>query len=99
VVGAGKLRDESLNAVRKEFPREGVTQLAENNWPPSVRAFRPAAMWTEPDGIYLLLDSDADGERGIFLPRVLSEKDPVCNERLKHVKLESGVYWYDRKRR
>lgn len=97
-VGAAKLRDESLTAVNKDFPREGVTQLAQTNWPPAVRAFQPMAVWTEPDGMYLLLDSDAGGERGIFLPRVVSDKDPVCNERLTHVKLDSGVYWYQRKR-
>ncbi|HTD68232.1 MAG TPA: hypothetical protein VK846_17040 [Candidatus Limnocylindria bacterium] len=56
------------------------------------------SLWAEPDGAYLLLDSDADGERGIYLPRILSEKDPLCSAMLKHVKLGEGVYWYEKKR-
>lgn len=98
VVGAAKLRDESIAAASNKFPREGAAHISESNWPPAVRAFRPAAVWTEPDGVYLLLDSDADGERGIFLPRVIEDKDPLCSPKLKHVKLDAGVYWYERKR-
>jgi hypothetical protein len=97
-VGATKLRDESIVAARNEFPREGAAHITESNWPPAARAFRPAAVWTEADGVYLLLDSDAGGERGIFLPRVIGDKDPLCSPKLKHVKLDTGVYWFERKR-
>lgn len=98
VVGAAKLRKEAIESCGNHFPREGFVTIADSNWPPSVRAFRPKSVWTEPDGVYLLLDAAADGERGIFIPRVVSEKDPVCGPKLKHVKLDTGVYWYERKR-
>ena len=98
VVGAAKLRQEAVASCGNEFPREGFVKIADAAWPPTVRAFRPKSVWTEPDGVYLLLDADADGERGVFVPRVVSEKDPVCGPKLKHVKLDTGVYWYERKR-
>jgi hypothetical protein len=98
VVGATKLRQEALASCTNEFPREGFVKLAETSWPPTVRAFRPMSVWTEPDGYYILLDSDAAGERGVFLPRVVSDKDPICGPKLVHVKLDTGVYWYERKR-
>jgi hypothetical protein len=97
-VGAQKLRTQTLEVCREGF-RSGTTQqVPTNNWPESARAFHPLGLWAEPDGAYLLIDSDADGERGIYLPRILSEKDPLCSPLLKHVKLGEGVYWYDRKR-
>ena len=49
-------------------------------------------------GLTFLIDSDADGERGLYLPRILSDKDPLCSPTLKHMKLAEGVYWYERKR-
>lgn len=97
-VSASKLRSEALASCGNEFPREGFVKIADTAWPPSVRAFRPVSVWTEPDGVYLLLDSDAGGERGVFVPRVVSDQDPVCGPKLKHVKLDTGVYWYERKR-
>jgi hypothetical protein len=97
-VGAAKLRQESIASCGNEFPREGFVKIAEATWPPSVRAFRPMSVWTEPDGVYILLDTDAAAERGVFVPRVITEKDPVCGPKLLHVKLDSGVYWYERKR-
>lgn len=97
-VGPQKLREEALATCANRFPRNEVIKIAETNWLPSVRAFRPLSVWAEPDGVYLLLDSDADGERGLFVPRLLSAKDPICGPKLKHVKLAEGVYWYDRKR-
>ena len=97
-VGAAKLRNESLASCQNEFPREGFVKIADSNWPPTVRAFRPMSVWTEPDGYYILLDTDAAGERGVFLPRVVSDKDPICGPKLIHVKLDTGVYWYERKR-
>jgi hypothetical protein len=98
VVGAEKLRGETIASCGNQFPREGIVTLTQTSWPASARAFSPMSVWTEPDGIYLLLDSDAGGERGVFLPRVVSDKDPICGPRLKHVKLDTGVYWYERKR-
>ncbi len=98
VVGAAKLRQEAIASCGNEFPREGFVKIADAAWPPTVRAFRPKGVWTEPDGVYLLLDADAGGERGVFVPRVVSDKDPVCGPKLKHVKLDAGVYWYERKR-
>lgn len=55
-------------------------------------------LWAELDGAYILIDSDADGERGLFLPRILSSQDPVCGPTLKHEKLAEGVYWYEKSR-
>lgn len=97
-VGSAKLRQEALASCGNEFPREGFAKLPEAKWPPTVRAFRPMSVWTEPDGYYILLDTDAGGERGVFLPRVVSDTDPICGPKLVHVKLEPGVYWYERKR-
>lgn len=96
-VGAGKLREQALAACNNQFPRSEPVKINEP-WPPAIRAFQPMSVWAEPDGMYLLLDSDAGGERGVFIPRILSEKDPICSTRLKHVKLDSGVYWYERTR-
>jgi len=97
-VGAKKLRDEGVALAGGKFPESNAIKIPEDRWPPAVRACRPLSVWLEVDGVYLLIDSDADGERGIFLPRIYSEKDPVCTAKLKHVKLGDGVYWYDRRR-
>jgi hypothetical protein len=97
-VGPQKLRNETMAVCREKFPRSAAVKIVEAEWPPTVRAFRPLSLWAEPDGAYILLDSDADGERGVFLPRVISEKDPICGPKLLHVKLADGVYWYERKR-
>jgi len=96
--GAEKLRREILAVCREDFANGGVQRIPETNWPESARAFQPLGLWAEPDGAYLLTESDADGERGVYLPRILSEKDPLCSPALKHEKLAAGVYWYDRKR-
>jgi hypothetical protein len=96
--GGEKLRREILAVCREGFAAGGAQRIPETNWPESARAFHPLGLWAEPDGAYLLIDSDADGERGIYLPRILSEKDPLCSPALKHQKLAAGVYWYDRKR-
>jgi hypothetical protein len=97
-VGAELLRKETLAVCREGFARGGVSAVAKEQWPESARAFQPLNLFAEPDGAYLLLDSDADGERGVYLPRILSEKDPLCSPKLTHEKLGAGVYWYDRKR-
>ena len=97
-VGAQTLRTQTLDACREGFATKVSRQIETNRWPESARAFKPLGLWAEPDGAYLLLDSDADGERGLYLPRILSEKDPLCSPTLKHVKLAEGVYWYEKKR-
>ena len=97
-IGPEKLRTESLAACKDQFPKEGAIKIPETAWPPSIVALRPLSVWAEPDGAYVLLDSDAIGERGVYVPRIFSEKDPICTPQLTHVKLASGVYWYDRKR-
>lgn len=97
-VGAGNLRAQTLAVCREGFSSGAVRKIEPENWPDAVRAFQPFGLWAEPDGAYLLLDGDADGERGVYLPRFLSEKDPLCSPALKHEKLAAGVYWYDRKR-
>jgi hypothetical protein len=97
-VGAQDLRAQALEACRDGFNAKTSIKIAPEHWPERVRAFEPLGLWAEPDGAYLLLDSDVDGERGIFLPRILSEKDPLCSPTLKHVKLADGVYWYEKKR-
>ncbi len=97
-VGAEQLRKETLAVCREGFARGGVSAVAKEQWPESARAFQPLHVFAEPDGAYLLLDSDADGERGVYLPRILSETDPLCSSKLQHVKVGAGVYWYDRKR-
>lgn len=91
-------RSETLSACREGFAMGGVQKVSQERWPATVRAFKPASLWAEPDGAYLLIHSDADGERGIYLPRIVSEKDPLCGPKLTHEKLGAGVYWYDRKR-
>jgi len=96
--GGEKLRQEILSACREGFASGRAQRIEETNWPESARAFHPLGLWSEPDGAYLLIESDAGGERGVYLPRVLSEKDPLCSPALKHEKLAPGVYWYDRKR-
>lgn len=98
-VGAQNLRTKTLAVCRDGFASGTPQKVAEDQWPESVRAFQPASLWAEPDGAYLLIYSDADGERGIYLPRILSDQDPVCGPTLQHVKLAEGVYTYDRKRR
>jgi hypothetical protein len=97
-VGPEKVRSETMGICRNAFTQPDSKKIPASVWPSSVRAFNPLGLWAEPDGAYLLLDSDADGERGIYLPRIVSEKDPVCSPVLKHEKLAEGVYWYDRKR-
>ena len=97
-VGPEKLRQEVLATCREGFASGGVQKIPKTNWPNSAHVFRPLGLWTEPDGAYLLTESDAAGERGIYLPRIVSEKDPLCSPELKHEKLAAGVYWYDRKR-
>ena len=97
-VGTEQLRAEAINVCREGFAAGGVQKISKDRWPASVQAFEPMGLWAEPDGAYVLLDSDADGERGIYLPRIVSEKDPLCSPRLTHEKLGVGVYWYDRKR-
>lgn len=97
-VGAEPLRKETLAVCREGFVRGGVSAVVKEQWPESARAFQPLNLFAEPDGAYLLLDSDADGERGVYLPRIVSEKDPLCSPKLTHQKLGAGVYWYDRKR-
>ncbi len=98
-VGAQNLRTNTLAVCREGFAVGTPQKIPEQQWPESVRVFQPASLWAEPDGAYLLIYSDADGERGIYLPRILSDQDPVCGPTLQHVKLASGVYTYDRKRR
>lgn len=97
-VGPRTLREQTLAVCRAHFANAAGAKIPETEWPAVVRAFRPLSLWAEPDGAYLLLDSDADGERGVYLPRLVSEKDPICGPTLKHVKLGDGVYWYERKR-
>lgn len=97
-VGAEKLREETLMVCREWFKAGGAHEIEPAKWPESVRAFQPLGLWAEPDGAYLLLKSDMDGERGVYLPRIMSEKDPLCTPALKHEKFAPGVYWYDRKR-
>ena len=97
-VGPDKLRSDSLGACREGFKAGTAQKVPEERWPDSVRAFQPLGLWAEPDGAYILLDSDAGGERGVFLPRILSDKDPLCGPTLTHVKLAEGVYSYERKR-
>src|SRR4051794_29379974 len=93
-VGAPALRAQTLEACRDGFATKGPQRIEAAQWPESVRAFKPLGLWAEPDGAYVLIDSDANGERGLYLPRILSEKDPLCSPTLKHVKLAEGVYWY-----
>jgi hypothetical protein len=97
-VGADKLREETMAVCRGRFARLNGEQISNVEWPASVLAFAPLSLWAEPDGAYILLDSDAAGERGIYLPRFVTEKDPVCGPTLKHEKLATGVYWYEKKR-
>jgi hypothetical protein len=97
-VGANNLRAQTLAVCREGFATGLSTRIDAAQWPESARAFNPLGLWAEPDGAYLLIDSDAEGERGIYLPRILTEKDPLCSTTLTHVKLGEGVYWYDRKR-
>src|SRR5687767_6998191 len=97
-VGPETLRRESLEVCRDHFGARKPQEIPEASWPASARAFKPLGLWAEPDGAYVLLDSDADGERGIFLPRIVSDKDPVCGPKLTHVKLAEGIYSYETKR-
>lgn len=97
-VGPEQLRSEALAACREGFASGKSQQVAADNLPASVRAFDPVGLWAEPDGGYILVFSDADGERGIYLPRILSEQDPLCGPTLKHEKYAPGVYWYEKKR-
>jgi hypothetical protein len=94
-----KLRKELIGACREGFAAGGVQEVRKADWPVDVERFQPLSIWAEPDGAYVLMHSDVDGERGLYAPRILSDKDPVCNETLTHVKLADGMYWYDRKRR
>lgn len=97
-VGTEQLRGEVIDVCREGFAAGGVQKVSKHRWPVSAQDFKPLDLWAEPDGAYLLLDSDADGERGIYLPRIVSEKDPLCSPKLTHEKLGVGVYWYERKR-
>jgi hypothetical protein len=97
-VGMEKLRSDVLDVCREGFASEGVQKVPKERWPDSTRAFEPLGLWAEPDGAYVLIESDADGERGIYLPRIISDKDPLCGPKLTHEKFGTGVYWYERKR-
>lgn len=96
-VGAEKLRKEAMAACRDGFASRKSTKVQPEHLPESVRAFQPMGLWAEPDGAYLLLDSDAEGERGIFFPRI-GDKDPECGPKHQHVKLAAGIYTYEKKR-
>ena len=97
-VGAQNLRAQTLAACRDGFAPRASQRIADAQWPEAARAFHPLGLWAEPDGAYLLIESDADGERGLYLPRFLSDQDPLCGPALRHEKLAEGVYWYDRRR-
>jgi len=97
-VGAGQLRNQVMKACRDGFAAGVTRKIPETQWPEVARTFRPMGLWAEPDGAYLLLDTDPDGERGIYFPRILSGQEPICGPTIKHEKLAAGVYWYDRKR-
>jgi hypothetical protein len=97
-VGGEKLRAEALRSCRDGFASGISREVPRENWPPSVQAFEPMGLWAEPDGAYVLINSDAAGERGLYFPRILSDKDPLCGPTLKHVKWAEGVYWYEKKR-
>ena len=98
-VGAPEFRAQVLQACDEAFRTRLPSQtIPEARWPAAARAFQPIGLWAEPDGAYLLIYSDADGERGLYVPRILSDKDPLCSPILKHVKFAEGVYWYERKR-
>jgi hypothetical protein len=97
-VGPENLRAEMLAVCREGFAKGALQRVPLEQLPASARAFNPMGAWAEPDGGYILIDSDADGERGIYLPRILSDKDPLCGPTLKHEKLAPGVYWYEKKR-
>ena len=97
-VGAQNLRAQTLAACRDGFATRASQRIADAQWPEAARAFHPLGLWAEPDGAYLLIESDADGERGLYLPRFLSDQDPLCGPALRHEKLAEGVYWYDRRR-
>jgi hypothetical protein len=97
-VGAQPLREQTLQACQDYFDATRAQKVPADKVPPPAQAFTPLSLWAEPDGAYLLIDSDVVGERGLYLPRVLSDKDPICGPKLTHVKLAEGVYWYERKR-
>jgi len=97
-VGPESLRRETIEVCRTAFNANASRKIPNELWPASARSFQPLGLWAEPDGAYILLDSDADGERGIFLPRIVSDKDPVCGPKLTHVKLAEGIYSYETKR-
>ncbi len=97
-VGAQQFRAETLGVCREGFATGSSQQIPAERWPASVRAFEPMGLWAEPDGAYLLLDTDAGGESGVYLPRILSDKEPLCGPTLKHLKLAEGVYWYEKKK-
>ncbi len=97
-VGAVEFRRQTMNVCRAGFA-SGITQkIPEASWPALVRPFQPMGLWAEPDGAYLLITTDVEGEHGVFLPRFDPEKDPLCGPTLKHEKMANGIYWYDRKR-
>lgn len=96
--GAQNVRTEILRVCHDAFESGGPLKIPDDRLPQSARPFHPLGLWAEPDGAYLLLDSDMDGERGIYFPRILSEKDPLCSPVLTHEKLGEGVYWYEKKR-
>lgn len=96
--GAQNFRTEILQVCRDGFASRTSQKVPDERMPQSARPFHPVGLWAEPDGAYLLIHSDAAGERGIYLPRIISEKDPVCSPALKHEKLAEGVYWYEKKR-
>ena len=97
-VGPANLRRETIEVCGTAFNANAAQKIPNELWPASARSFQPLGLWAEPDGAYILLDSDADGERGIFLPRIVSDKDPVCGPKLTHVKLAEGIYSYETKR-
>lgn len=97
-VGPERFRSETLAVCRGAFVRGGIHEIPEQSWPGAARAFGPMGLWAEPDGAYVLINSDAGSERGLYLPRILSDKDPLCGPTLRHEKLAEGVYWYEKKR-
>ena len=97
-VGPEEFRTETIKVCREGFATGSSQEIARDKWPKPVRAFNPMGVWAEPDGAYVLIHSDAGSERGLYLPRILSDKDPLCGPTLTHVKWAEGVDWYEKKR-
>ena len=89
-----------LEAKLRAIPGAGFTPVESYIWETECETAKTPSIPSM--GILMvgpvLMGRGTAAQREHYLPRILSEKDPLCSPALKHRKLAEGVYWYEKKR-